>query len=343
MRRILMLLLCLCLPLNGLWAQSNLELGARVWGLLKYRHPQLVQCARDWDAALLQSLPAIEAASTRAARDAALLALVAKAGSVVGAAPDAQTPAWIRDLDMDETLRMQLAAIAKLRPNRQCYVAAGDSEQASFASDIGQFAVQPDRSQRLLAAYRYWNAVEYFFPYKAEIGRDWSDVLAEYLPAIADSATTPDFALAMRQFSSQIHDTHAFFSSPYLAPQPYAYPPVRIKSVEGRWLVDRRLAQAPTVQVGDELISIDGEAVASQRARRQDYVYGSNPVIRESIGIEQTIASSGYDSSVFEFEHADGSRYSALLRRGPAFSIRPCRKAMHRHGGCRPAGNAVSA
>lgn len=39
----------------------------------------------------------------------------------------------------------------------------------------------PDYGYRLLAVFRFWNMVEYFFPTKYLIDKNWNDVLKEYI------------------------------------------------------------------------------------------------------------------------------------------------------------------
>ena len=40
----------------------------------------------------------------------------------------------------------------------------------------------PDKEYRLLALFRFWNVINYFFPYKNLTGSDWNDVLPKYIP-----------------------------------------------------------------------------------------------------------------------------------------------------------------
>ncbi|MBK8829187.1 MAG: hypothetical protein IPO26_21655 [Saprospiraceae bacterium] len=35
---------------------------------------------------------------------------------------------------------------------------------------------------RLLTLYRYWNIIQYYFPYKNLIEEDWKNVLEEFIP-----------------------------------------------------------------------------------------------------------------------------------------------------------------
>jgi hypothetical protein len=39
----------------------------------------------------------------------------------------------------------------------------------------------PDKEHRLLALFKYWNAIQYFFPYRDLIEKNWDDTLTEYI------------------------------------------------------------------------------------------------------------------------------------------------------------------
>ena len=40
----------------------------------------------------------------------------------------------------------------------------------------------PDAGYRLLSLFRYWNIIQYFFPYKNLIEENWNGVLKEFIP-----------------------------------------------------------------------------------------------------------------------------------------------------------------
>lgn len=40
----------------------------------------------------------------------------------------------------------------------------------------------PDAGFSLLALFRYWNTIQYYFPYRNLIDRNWNDVLLEFIP-----------------------------------------------------------------------------------------------------------------------------------------------------------------
>lgn len=314
-----------CLLLAGLGSGVAAEtppgvLAARVWGLAKYHHPQLVRCAVDWDGVLIGRWARLESAASGEQLDTELLGLLASAGPMQEAAPNAQTAAWIGEAELSDRLRRQLAWLASQRPGQQCKVTpAPGTGQARFDADQAYATLTPDRARRALAALRYWNAIEYFFPYKADIGRDWAEVLAEHLPLLLDAAPGLPFSRAMRRFSAEIHDGHGFMA----APQPLldtgaGFAPIAVRPVEGRAVVVRvGLDAAGKVQVGDELLAVDGEAVAD-RLRRLDVLgFGSNPISRLS---EQHRELTYGQPALgwFRFARADGSEYEVALQR--AFS-----------------------
>lgn len=295
-------------------------LTARVWGLLKYHHPAVTSCQVDWDQALLDRWPALED-EVEATRIAALTALIDQAGATPRRAADAATPEWIAAAPLPADLRERLAWIAAQQPARQCYVDANATMPASFEDDAAHFDVaSPGRALRALAALRYWNAIDYFFPYKEEIGRDWGDVLLERLPEILDAPTTPDYITGMRRLGAAINDSHGFFSYPGIqAEQGAGPPPLLMREVEGRDVVLEMPPLDSPVRAGDEVLAIDGEDYRA-RMHRLDAIagWGSNPTWRSQR--MRRLALRGLpDPAQLRLRRPDGSVYDTTLPRGLVF------------------------
>lgn len=66
-----------------------------------------------------------------------------------------------------------------------------------------------DTGMRLLALFRYWNMIEYFFPYKDLIDKSWNEVLKAYIPRVVNNDTELSFKLTILQLIGEISDTHA--------------------------------------------------------------------------------------------------------------------------------------
>lgn len=298
-------------------AVHPLTLAARVWGLAKYHHPRVTACALDWDQVLLDRVATLEAAGDGPARTVALAELLAAAGDTPRRIPDATTPRWITDATLDPALTERLAWLAAQRPQQQCYVGAvPNTQQAAFEADVGHATASPDRAHRALAAFRFWNAIEYFFPYKADIGRDWSWALDQTLQAILDGTSTFDYVLAIRALTAATEDSHAFLAHPPIHDHAgTGLPPFSVSTIEGRTIVVQAWDGAAPVQAGDELLAVDGVPVADERVLLDPLMHGSNPVFRDRLTLT-SVLDGAPNPGTFTLRDAEGNEYTATLPRG---------------------------
>ncbi|MBD8528257.1 S41 family peptidase [Pseudomarimonas arenosa] len=294
-------------------AEHRLQLAARAWGLAKYHHPNITRCQLDWDAVMMERVVLLEA-DDAAARAEAIMSMLAAAGDGSRQPVDEQTPAWIVDSNLPPALQEQLAWLAAQRPSQQCYVSTESwGGPAQFSRDVGQAVFDPDRRQRALALFRFWNAIEYFFPYKADIGRDWGELFDQYADRIIDAPSRADYVLAMREFTAAIEDSHAFFFEAASAPGE-GLAPFTLTSIDGRDIVLQVLPNAATVRPGDELLAIDGESLVDRKRRLQAQVFGSNPITKEREALRLAL-SLGANPGRFSLQRPDGSRYEVSLPR----------------------------
>jgi hypothetical protein len=99
-------------------------------------------------------------------------------------------------------------ALALLRVSRREAVAPGPVS-APFA--YGAFVEKdysetpyPDRPHRLLALFRLYGVIQYFFPYKDLMDRPWRETLAEFVPRMRDARDATDYALAVSELATRI-------------------------------------------------------------------------------------------------------------------------------------------
>lgn len=282
---------------------------ARVWGLVKYFHPRVTQCQVAWDRALLDRLPRLEGELEPAALEAILLELLDVAGPTQRASLWAGTPAWIMDAPLSQPTKERLSWLAGQRPSGQCYARFGAAGHLEFP-DQAVNPPAPDRHQRLLGAMRYWNIIEYFSPYKSEIGRPWSDVFRQHIAAIADAVLHSDYLLRMRAFTAEIKDSHSFFSATGLTVQ--RAPPFRLARIDGKPLVTRAQPSAGQVSPGDELLSVNGVLLSQRHSERLPWASGSNPIATER-DLLTDASSAPASSAEYRFARPDGSQYSVTL------------------------------
>ena len=128
----------------------------------------------------------------------------------------------------------------------------------------------PSPEKRLFAIYNWWNAIEYFFPHKHLIGRNWDNVLAEYVPLLLQANDPLAYNIVLMNMVSEINDSHAYLSNLDWKPTFFwkkhqHYPPLQVMFIENKlWVVDKghdSLQDMTNVRRWDEIIEIDGRTI----------------------------------------------------------------------------------
>jgi hypothetical protein len=274
---------------------ENLVLLGKVWGFAKYHHPRVTAGEFHWDYELIRALPKVLAASDRAAGEAAIAAWLQSYGEVKPCDPCAQPPAaaelhlkpnlgWIER--QGEPLRALLQQIhANRKPGRSQFYVGFESvaPNARFDHESAYVAVKlPDPGFQLLAVYRFWNIIEYWFPYRNLIEEDWDGVLREFIPRAMRAASLPDYQRALLALIGRVHDTHANLWSGITAqpPEGQCTLPAEFRFVEDRAVVTRVLNPELGLRVGDIVHRLDGVAVADLVKQWAPYYPASNEPTR---------------------------------------------------------------
>ncbi|MFC0168955.1 S41 family peptidase [Pseudoduganella danionis] len=280
---------------------DNLAVTAKVWGFLKYHHPAVTSGQQHWDQALLEILPSVLAAPDRASADRVLRGWISRLGAVP-ACQDCATLepaqyqllpslAWLQDDQLlSAELRDDLKAIYRNRARdaKQFYVTltpmVGNPvfEQEAAYADL-KF---PDSGYQLLALFRFWNVIEYWAPYRDQIGADWDQVLRASIAPLALAPDRNSYELALMALIAQVHDTHSnLWSSLHLRPPVGACAlPVRLRFVQDQAVVSGYTSaaegMASGLQRGDILTELDGVPLAQLLTTLQPYYAASNQAAR---------------------------------------------------------------
>jgi hypothetical protein len=280
---------------------DNLTTLGKVWGFLKYYHPQVTAGTRHFDYDLLRVLPKILAAPDRESANDAMLHWIDSLGEVTPckdcAHPDESKLyfrpdlAWISN---DGTLGPQLSRI--LRKIRASRPAAGQQFYVSLAPGVGNPVFQnepdyvvrlPDAGFQILALYRYWNIIEYWYPYRDLIGdKNWNAILTEFLPRIALAKDRDSYVREMLALVARVQDTHANLWSS-LAVRPPAGTcqlPVDLRFVEREAVVatysNPEFGKATGLRPGDVIEQLDGVSVSDWIRQWMPYYAASNETTR---------------------------------------------------------------
>ncbi len=201
--------------------KENLKVLCMVWGFLKYYHPSVANGDYNWDFELFKILPKIIDSKNPSERDAALTEWIKKMGQfpVLKEFPEIREEikmkpdlSWIHSSGLSEDLidlLLKVQSAERLGYNFYVSLVPGVGNP-DFARENAYGGMKyPDTGYRLLALFRYWNIIEYYFPYKNLIGEDWKGLLPEFIPRITEAKNEKEYTITMLELVGRIHDTHA--------------------------------------------------------------------------------------------------------------------------------------
>ncbi len=278
---------------------ANLATLGKVWGFLKYHHPAVTSGTRHWDYELFRVLPKVLTSTNRQASDQVIYEWAQQLGTPPVcdrcAAPKSDETHLLPDLGWIDSgvapaLAEWLRAVHRGRSQgRQFYVSqAVNVGNPQFDRDLPYAALTfPDSGYQLLGLYRFWNIIEYWFPYRDQLDEDWDEVLVEFIPRIAAVKDKDAYQLETLALIARVTDTHAnlFSAPPELRPPAGSCQlPVITRFVEGQAVVtgysNATTGPATGLQIGDVIESLDGTLVADLVTRWAPYFPASNQPTR---------------------------------------------------------------
>lgn len=323
---------------------TNLVITAKVWGFLKYHHPAVIEGQQQWDYSLLRVLPAILAAADRDSADAILREWIAKLGPVAECDPCARLDKpdfqllpnldWLSDSNaLSAALRNDLNRIylQRSKAGQQFYVSqAPQIGNPLFDKEAEYKEIRfPDVGFQLLSLFRFWNIVEYWAPYRDQIGENWDNILRESIVPVALAKDHSAYELAMIAVIARLHDTHANLWSSLQVRPPLGecQLPVQIRFVEGAATVSGYIndeaGAATGLRRGDIIESIEGIPVARLVDSWRPYYAASNePTRLRDIAQSMTVGACG--NAQLQVRQSDGLRVvtvSRLPRTGQRSSV----------------------
>ncbi len=194
----------------------------KIWGFVKYYHPKIATGDINWDYELFRVLPDILEAKNNEEFSHITENWINKLGEVV---PDdrpkeahkeiklSPSTNWINDSEyLSESLRSVLNEInVAKREGQHFYIGhhpnIGNPE---FKNERKYEDIAfTDDGFKLLSLYRYWNMIEYFFPYKHLMDENWEDVLHDFVPKFLNADDELKYKLTTLELIGKIQDTHA--------------------------------------------------------------------------------------------------------------------------------------
>lgn len=276
---------------------GHVALLGRIWGFLKYHHPRVAAGELHWDYELFRILPDVLAAADGEAARRTITAWVEQLGEPWPCDPCVQVSEdvhllpdldWLRDgalLGPDLSARLPEIYEKRFAGGESFYIAhnlnVGNPE---FLNEIvGPRNAAHDSGYRILAVLRYWNMIEYWFPYRNLIDEPWADVLPEALSEVAAADSPAAYELAMLKLIARTDDTHANLRQAHEHRPPTGDGgwPVQFRMVEGRPTVWERNDPGTVLKIGDQVLAIDGVPVGDLFAGWEPFYCASNRITLE--------------------------------------------------------------
>lgn len=274
---------------------ENLKTLGLVWGFLKYYHPNIAKGDYNWDYELFRVLPSLLKSENKNECDAVLVQWINKLGkfkeggksrtaaSQIKSEPDLD---WIKNSNFSDELTSLLLKVKNAKRTDEHYyieLQTGIGNPVFKNENAHSSMEYPDAGFRLLALYRYWNIIHYYFPYKNLIEEDWKSVLEEFIPKFIEAKDENEYTLAVLELIGRVHDTHAnIWGGNQVLNKHFGlrYAPVELTFVEGKPIVtgfyDETAGNNTGLEIGDIISVINNRPVEELVNERLKYSPASN-------------------------------------------------------------------
>ncbi|MFN3445088.1 MAG: S41 family peptidase, partial [Bacteroidia bacterium] len=290
--RLIIFLLILVTQVNSTAARGfdtqELATVCKIWGFLKYHHPLVAKGKLNWDTEFIKIASdnqVNEFNSTMITWIKSLGGLNKSYSVAINKLNDNESLNWINaDTLIDDSLRNILWLVYHHRIHSSAYYVKPFFVNGTvlFKNEkVYEDMDYSNLSMRLLAVSRYWNAINYFYPYLKLMDSDWNSILPLAIDKMKAVYTLEEYINTLRWMVKQTCDGHNLFYALYsfkrdsLKWAPYTY-----KIYEGKIWVEGCYADKSDLynklQVGDEIVGVNNQTATEHINYWQFYLNASN-------------------------------------------------------------------
>lgn len=183
----------------------------------------------------------------------------------------------------------------------------------------------PNANYRLLGLFNFWNAVQYFSPNKKLIAMDWENALSYFIPKFVNANTENDYFLSLMELTASLKDGHSLLINRKTGVSPNGFfdgnLPIVASPLNGKVFVTSILPDTSQVAVlnklelGDEILSVDGTDIKNLRMHWERYLVASNNAGFEREYYATWFASGAVGSNSNIRISRNGTEHNILLKR----------------------------
>lgn len=270
---------------------SNLFKLGKIWGFVKYHHPEIAKGNVNWDNELFRIVSSIDSENfeTEIMKWLNAIGPILKEKEIEDSKKSItleDNPDWISSFDIKSKELRQVLIQLKKTPKEDL------NYYLKFAPNIGNPVFKNEASYskmlwdddgyKLVSLFRYWNMIEYFFPYKHLMDNDWNEVLKASIPNFLVADDELSYKLELLKLIGKIQDTHGNIHNQEGVLDDFFginIAPLQISFIENKAVVTKiypQLKSESKIKRGDIITKIDGVPVADLVKEKLHYTPGSN-------------------------------------------------------------------
>lgn len=319
-----------CNSRQELSTTEKLHLTAKVWGFLKYYHPQVNEGKLNWDNELVEMIAKLDGVQTKQDLSKIYSGWIDSLGSVTSCDNcDSRNGneyfdknfdlSWLQNEIFSRELVEKLTFIRHNRTKVQYYVSI-DGANTYFDHEPKYQASQwKDRNVRLITLFKYWNVIEYFYPYKYLTDQNWDEVLVEMIPRFLQVESEQEYHVLLHELTVKLCDSHSFFVTDLVRSFAGAkYIAARFKIIDDKAVFTEfyndSLARLDDLQLGDAVLKVDDVPVLERFHQNEKYINGSNEAVKKMGYSFRWIFNGNTDSVTIRFERAGEIKTKTIRR-----------------------------
>lgn len=199
---------------------------SKVWGVVKYHHPKVVAGNINWDYELFRVMPSILEDKSDVNtilydwvhildNETVPRELEQRYQFSEDSIQLSPTTDWSKDeeyLGTDLSLELSKLLDSNISEREHAYISFKSDSPFPIMDNEDTYSNMKfdDTGYRLLGLFRFWNIIEYYYPYKDVIGEDWDQVLLEFIPKMIAGSDYDSYYMTLAELTTRIHDSHVY-------------------------------------------------------------------------------------------------------------------------------------
>lgn len=231
------------------------------------------------------------------------------------------------ELSPDASEEEIVEAASRVRPTGRLRGARGPQRAISYTfpyDDPYSDMAYPEVEYRVLAAYRYWSAINFFYGYKHLIS-PWEPRLEEILERLIAAGSREEYELTLAAITLLVPDGHSWgLTEAHFQLMGRGGAPFRLASIEGRPIVTHVTDSSATeagISPGDELLSIDERPIEERLEELRGQISAANEWNREDNVMLYAPRGTVGSESLMRFRRPDGSEHEATILRSTQYRL----------------------